>query len=660
MRRRLGFILLLLSALAAAAAAAEDPFAAWAGQAADTGASEVRLFWSLPPGGFPAGGFRVEAANGRRFRPLAEVTLGEDRAAVAAAGPETAALIEKLRGGAGRAATAEERQLQHRLLLLQAAGDFTLARALGLGWVDRSGRPAARYRVSALAAGGAVTATAEATLDPSAPAAPAGPVQLAAEAETGGVRLRWTAPGQPVPVISHRTLRRRADGDGWETLDTRLVRTDPETGDSGEILDSSPPVSAEVRYAVRLTDLLGRESPPSPEVTVWVPDRAALAPVVLQATPGPRGTELSWPEAATGGSGITREVARALGPHGPFTTLTADGFRGTSFFDATGKPGTTYHYAVRGVDPRGVEGPWSSAVPVRFAGPGLEAPRELQAMIGVGRVRLRWAPGSAAGVAGYQVERATAAGDFLLLDQELRPTPDFDDPFLLGAERVRRYRVRAHGWGDVTSPWSQVVEVTLPDRMPPPAPRLLSADSSVGGVELRWETSGEEGEVAGWFVLRSTSPTSPGAPAHAEPLAAELNSYEDRGAPPGLDVAYRIVAFDAAGNWSRPSEARWARAGRAALAAPPGLEAVSVAEGIELRIGAVEAAQTVVVQRRTGDGPWVRIAGPITARDRAERAALIDRAPRVPAVAYRLVTVGRDGQVGPTGAAVSVSGTPGS
>ncbi len=617
----------------------------------------MRVFWNPPEETWPAGGYRVERLSGHRATVIAEGLFpGSDTEALAR-------LDEKDREGLARAGEAFRRGepigFAGGVLFLSALRDFDFARALGIACVDPSPPTdgSFRYRVSALDASGRVLArgtTVKVRAGQEAPLPPA-PTDVTVSASREGMTVRWRnrlpAEEGQAPAVLFLVLRRDARAPGAKPVGNGPALL--QDGVSGAFLDREPPVATTVEYSVVPLDPFGRRGPASEPVEAWSPDWKALAPppeVVVQAGPG--AVRVSW-QADANPHRKGWIVARATGAHGPFEPLVEEPLAESSFRDREGTPGAVYWYAVRAVDERGLEGEWAVSRAVRFlrAAP-IPPPVDLEATASEGRVELRWRPGGKERLAGWIVERATGKdGAFRPLHRGVTAGTRFVDRYPRDLGGLFRYRVVAVGPGGDRSDPSAVVEVPLPDTRPPAPPRIVRADGLGGGVHLAWEAGARDPGLAGWLVLRSPLEDALGEVLTPEPLPVETTEFHDTGVAAGDVRYYRVVAVDAAGNRSEPAGPVAVRATPLPLPVPPRPAvklAVSPHRHAVLHFPAPDRPDVRwAVQRRTGDGPWVRIAGPLpadatTARD--------DRLPPAGTkVAWRLVALGSDGRPGPAG-----------
>ncbi|MFJ8542321.1 alginate lyase family protein [Streptomyces sp. NPDC093586] len=161
------------------------------------------------------------------------------------------------------------------------------------------------------------------------------------------------------------------DGVRWTEVGTSEVDLG-RTVYAGLVLSSCLGVDEE--YAETGTGAFDNVTVESATGEIWSVPRPARTPIGLRATTGADAVELAWtdPDLAA-----RFTVLRATAAGGPFRTLATDvgpvGF-GTRvrYADATGRPGTTYHYAVAKTNRSG-PGPRSASVSARMPRPAVPA-----------------------------------------------------------------------------------------------------------------------------------------------------------------------------------------------------------------------------------------------------------------------------------------------
>ncbi|MEI6669706.1 MAG: fibronectin type III domain-containing protein [Acidobacteriota bacterium] len=90
---------------------------------------------------------------------------------------------------------------------------------------------------------------------------------------------------------------------------------------------------------------------------------------------------------------------------------------------------------------------------------------------------------------------------------------------------------------------SEMACVTPTDTVPPPAPTGLAAVSSTGAISLIW-TGVEASDLAGYLVLRSSTPDGELTPLNAKPVRE--TTYRDTNVRSGARYWYAVVAVDTA------------------------------------------------------------------------------------------------------------------
>ena len=165
------------------------------------------------------------------------------------------------------------------------------------------------------------------------------------------------------------------------------------------------------------------------------------------------------------------------------------------------------------------------------------APAGVTARAERGGVGLKWSPATDdVGVAGYEIVRdgkVVASG----------PLAEGRETGLPAREHC--FTVRALDAAGNRSPPSPPACATPPDTTPPSAPSGVAATPrSESEVEVAWKPSTDDVGVTGYEVLRDGKPVAsvPVPPAREAGLTAAVH------------VCYSVVALDAAGNRSQPSQ----------------------------------------------------------------------------------------------------------
>lgn len=303
---------------------------------------------------------------------------------------------------------------------------------------------------------------------------------------------------------------------------------------------------------------------------------ALAAPAALRAESGElRQVPLLWqpvrsPEVtgyAVERAGREGHFERIAYVRGRYRTAWVD--RDESLADAT-----AYRYRVRSVGPRGDTSEAISPIATAATAGPPPPPRGLEVISQLPRrVAVQWRPSADPRVTGYVVERSPSAdGPFL---ERARLTGRFRTSWVddgLGDLRVFYYRVAARiGAGTVGPPGRAAQAVTKAEPLPPIGLRV--EDKQLGANVLVWDQNVEE-DIAGYRLVRKRRES--GRAELVATLGPDATRARDETVGAGEEVSYHLVAFDADGLSSRPSDPVLVQSEAYALAAE------SAAKGISL------------------------------------------------------------------------------
>jgi hypothetical protein len=606
--------LVALQMLARGVCAAQDnPGAAFA---VSDGKGQIQLLW-FPPGlQWPAGGWRVTDSAGKVVAP--HVAMG-DAAALAALSVEDADTIRRLPDVLNKPPdNAKQQRNLVNLLGLRAFSDVNFARALGLvATVANAASGARTYTAQGLDALGNPTTPSivSASVDGSqATPLPPAPDGVQAKVDGQGVSLSWNPPAEnrALPAISVAVERNGSSisvkpfvvGTKWNPKVALVVDRDAQP-------------NAMASYKIYAVDSFGRRSQPA-GIRIFFPDFRALAPPATVTAAAAAGkVVVNW-TAATKPNLSGYVVERAFLPTGPWETLMTQALpTGTSSFeDDNVRGGTSYYYRVHAVGPRGDLGPPSfaaSVIPTNADAP--PAVSGLAADTGQTRVRLTWTA-VAFPVAGYLVERragGTAQGTWVRLNPRATVEPLYDDYFGEASGSALEYRVVAVALDNQEGPPSASVQVTLADRTVPGPPTILNVSGADGKVSLTFAAADPEERSAQFLLLRSGTTKDIGV-VLGDPLPGTTRTTQDLYVSPGETYFYRLVAVDAVGDRSDPSNPIEVRVGYPQIPKPkPPVVKLAGGSGlVTLQFDAPPAGYGVMVERQDDpNGSWTRVAGPI-------------------------------------------------
>ena len=355
---------------------------------------------------------------------------------------------------------------------------------------------------------------------------PTAPLNLTAtEINSSRVDLSWDPSDDNVGVTGYEIYR---EGSWIETTDTVTSYSDTTV------------TPGSYSYQVVAFDAAGNPSDFSngAAVTVQPPDtEAPTAPGNLVATASGASIGLTW-EASHDNRAVTGYDIFRDG--NPLTSVGAV----TSYSDTSVTPGVTYAYTVKAKDAAGNPSDASNSSsamvnPVDTQNPS--APQTLTATRnGASQVDLGWgASDDDFGVTGYDVYRNNS----LIATVGATPTSYSDSPLAPG---TYQYQVKARDAAGHVSDPSNTATVTVPDVTKPSPPGSLTATaSSTTQIDLGWQAASDNVGVTGYRVFNGTTQVAS--------LGSSARAYSDSGLAPNTSYSYTVIADDAAGNASDPS-----------------------------------------------------------------------------------------------------------
>lgn len=222
-------------------------------------------------------------------------------------------------------------------------------------------------------------------------------------------------------------------------------------------------------------------------------------------------------------------------------------------------------YAVRYINKRGQEGPFSNTVAIQPIAAVASFPPDLR-LSGEAqdKVFLEWKTPSSdidgktpADVVGYNVYRRLVKDpkSRVLLNQRPVIETTFTDTRFQYLSRYE-YTVRTLSTGDrglIESIDSPALDITPVDRFAPSAPTPVSVASVNGIVSLFWPTNPEK-DVVGYYIYRAEKADAPPANwVKLTPKPVTLVTFRDDKVKPGERYYYRVTAIDRFDNESEPS-----------------------------------------------------------------------------------------------------------
>ncbi|MDQ6800090.1 MAG: hypothetical protein M3041_04555 [Acidobacteriota bacterium] len=612
--------------------------------------------WPLPAGALPKGGFQIERSVGGKKDLVGIVRPGTAAEADQRFAPEKARLAKKyLEVSPSQSREFTQARLSVELMSLQ---DPLLARFLALSIEDPKvpyGSTVA-YTVTALGENGQPTgvyAVSPLTRVEATPP-PFPPGDLRGIAIRKGIALLWSVPGKgehnPASAITYE-IKKREGGKSIVMTPEPVLKMNT---DAPGFLDEKPPVEATSSYTITALDIFGRRGPESALTEVFFPDFTALdPPATIESRTADGKAFLVW-EAKPNRYRKGWKVVRALQPGAAGEPVTTQTLTTSTFTDSTGRVGTTYYYRVSAINIRNEEGPpmVSQAVLVR-SGKAPAAPANLAAELKSGKVILTWdAPPET--VAVFQVQRSMNGSEWNLLTRVASNEPRYSDIYPRDATGKVQYRVVAWSYDDTASEPSQTLSVELPDTQPPLPPNIDGIDGTGGQVAIKFTPSGHDATQL--FILRSLTFKDTGAVVNLDPLPATARTFTDSNVQAGTLYFYRLVAVDAAGNRSTPTEPATVRVSEPPLPQPAAPRARFETKPFPRVIVEFTPPSSPSVryalERRDRSGKWLLIQGPFP----QDATSAMDTIPQKGSKsAYRLVSIASNGAAGPRSAEIEVN-----
>ena len=523
---------------------------------ASDGKGNLRLIWLINARYWPTGGWRIEDDKGHVLVKQLKPAQAKQMNGLNKADKKQVMVLTKL----PNVHNPRKRKQLVGLAEWHALTDWQFAQAAGLAtelhWLAAGMR---RYRIIGLDAKGRATKIKLLSKPVNSHVAtplPKSPRTLHAKQNEDTVELDWEPVGQQKheKVYTYAVTRSSQTESGKMLTEPGYLFNFKKGHKTPVFVDWQPPVEQQVIYQIYSVDVFGRRSEPVTSKLFVADDNALRPPAELTAKASPGKVKLKWKQITNKHTrGIF--IARAYLHQGPYEFLQRKplSVTATSFVDTSVKGGTDYYYRVYAMNPRGDLGPPSDPVAAqpRALKPPL-TPGNLRAQTGMSRVRLVW---QTVPCAGYIVERRDPAGKrWSRLNERITPEPRFDDHVGSGNGGEFEYRVIAVAQDNQHSEASDIVKVHLHDSLPPPAPSIISALSDKGQVALRFRPGEPAQDSRQFLVLRAGNADEPGL-VLGDPLSASARDYADAWVESGQTYWYRIVAVDATGNRSQPSEA---------------------------------------------------------------------------------------------------------
>jgi chitinase len=211
-------------------------------------------------------------------------------------------------------------------------------------------------------------------------------------------------------------------------------------------------------------------------------------------------------------------------------------------------PGTTYTYTVEAFDTAGNHSPLSSPATATANGVDTTPPHATTYLTAtavlVNRIDLEWAAATDnVGVTRYTIQR-----DGAVLGTVDGNTTTYSDPTVAPATTYTYSIVASDAAGNSSNPSSPLSVTTpgTPDTTPPTAPAKLTTTAVIPNqIDLAWTAATDNMGVAKYTIQRNGTVLAT--------VDGSTTTYSDSTVVPGTTYAYSVIAADATGNQSNPS-----------------------------------------------------------------------------------------------------------
>jgi len=385
------------------------------------------------------------------------------------------------------------------------------------------------------------------------------------------VNLSWTASTDNGGVTAYSV--QRCSGSGC----TNFAQVVSVPGNTTAYNDTSVAPSTTYSYQIVASDAAGNPSLPSnpASVTTLADTQAPTAPANLTAAVASNTQiDLSW-TASTDNVGVTGYSIQRCSGAGCSAFAQAGSVLGkvTTFSDTGLTPSTSYTYQVIASDAAGNPSLPSNTATTVTTGPPAAPSGLIATSTGATQITLSWS-NNATNQTGFKVERSPDAVTFTQIGTAGASATTYSDPNLLPSTAYY-YRVRATNTaGD--SGYSNVANAkTAADTIPPTAPsKLTAAAASSTQINLSWTASTDNVGVTGYAIQRCLGAGCTTFAQVAAPSGTGT-AFSDIGLSPSTSYSYEIIATDAAGNPSSPSNIGSATTLAGPPAPPSGLTATA-------------------------------------------------------------------------------------
>ena len=363
------------------------------------------------------------------------------------------------------------------------------------------------------------------------------------------INLSWTASTDVVGVTGY--FVQRCSGSGC----TNFAQVASLPGNTTSYSDTSLGPSTTYNYQIVATDAAGNLSSPSdPASATTQADTTPPTPPTNLGASVVSNTQinLSW-TASTDNVGVTNYLIQRCASPGcsNFAQIGTTGGPGTTYSDATVSASASYTYQVIATDAAGNQSLPSNAATAMTTGPPADPSNLTATAASATQINLAWT-NNAINQTGFKVERSPDGVTFAPIGTAVASATTYSDPNL-APKTLYYYRIRATNASGDSGYTNVASATTLADTTPPTAPSNLTASAaSSTQINLSWTASTDNVGVTVYLIQRCQGAGCATFAQIAAPPGTGT-TYVDTGLSPSTSYSYEIIATDAAGNLSQPS-----------------------------------------------------------------------------------------------------------
>ncbi|MBI5967345.1 MAG: hypothetical protein HY882_05755 [Deltaproteobacteria bacterium] len=368
------------------------------------------------------------------------------------------------------------------------------------------------------------------------------PSQLRVQSGTKKIRLSWSH-NAPQTLVGFKVYRTKKYEERYILLSSVCEMT---------CADENPVLNEPLLYRVKAVGKNGQESEFS-EVVEAITVAGPPPPIFLSIEGDIKKAYLKW--RSYPGGGVWRfRIYRQQAPEKEFKEIAEVSAATTDYTDKGLLDGTTYSYALSGVNVQGVESDVSNPLEIKT----VKEPDGVRAEGGkIRRITIGWNAHPFAGIAGYNLYKAEQkdGAHKLLAKIGNRMTVTYTDVKGLGDAATYWYKVSAFNKEGVETDLSEAVSATT--RGIPPVPEgLKTKEREPRMVSLRWPpVKSPEDEIRGYYIYRSTEEKGEYQRiAHIKDPGVDSYRDKDPALRDNTTYYYKVCSYNSAGMTSDLSE----------------------------------------------------------------------------------------------------------